>query len=83
MISMMLLAEKLDGRVKGRQVYNGKPTHKWVTQENKYSPTVINEALMIKSMIDAHKNRDVMGIDVPNAFVQVDCQRKKAARGSV
>ena len=26
MISLMLLTEKLYGRVKGRQVYNGKPT---------------------------------------------------------
>ena len=42
-----------------------------MTQENKSSPTVINEALTITSMIDAHEDRDVMGSDVPNAFVQV------------
>ena len=41
-ISLMLFADKLDGRVKVLQVYNGKPTRKWVSQENKSSPTVIN-----------------------------------------
>lgn len=53
-ISLMLLTEKFDGKIKCRQVYNGKPTREWVSKENKYPPTVINEALVITSMIDAH-----------------------------
>ena len=69
MISLMLLTEKSDGKMKGRQVYNGKPTREWVSKENKSSPTVINEALVITSMVDTHEHRDVMGSNVPNAFV--------------
>ena len=32
MISLMLLSEKLDGSMKGRQVYNGKPAQEWVSR---------------------------------------------------
>jgi hypothetical protein len=34
------------------------------------SPTVSQEAIFLKAMIDAHENRDVMSGDVPNAFIQ-------------
>ena len=71
MISLMLLTEKKDGKMKGRQVYNGKPTREQVSKENKSSPTVMNESLIITSLVDAYEDRDVMGSDVPNAFVQV------------
>ena len=57
--------------MKGCQVYNGEPTREWVSKENKSSPTVMNEALGITSLVDAHEDRDVMGSYVPNAFVQI------------
>ena len=79
MISLMLLTEKSDGKMKGRQVYNGKPTREWVSKENKSSPTVMNEALVITSLVDAHEHRDVMGSDVPNAFVQVVLPEKEGS----
>ena len=67
----MLLTGKKDGKMKGRQVYNGKPTREWVSKENKSSPTVMNKALIITSLVDAHEDWDVMGSDVPNACIQV------------
>ena len=33
MISLMLLTEKDDGKMKGRHVYNGKSTQEWVIKE--------------------------------------------------
>ena len=74
---------KKDGKMKGRQVYNGKPTREWVSKENKSSPTVMNEALIITSLVDAHEDRDVMGSDFPNAFVQVVLPENKEGSNRV
>ena len=56
MISLMSLTEKEDGKMKDRQVYNGKPTREWMSKENNSSPTVMNEALIITSLVDAHED---------------------------
>ena len=77
MISLMLLTEKKHGDIKGRQVYNGKPTRDWVSKEDKASPTVATEALLLTAMIDSIENRDVMSADIPNAFIQAKLERKQ------
>ena len=77
MISLMLLTKKASGEIKGRQVYNGKPSRDWVSKEEKASPTVANEALTLTCMVDAHEGRDVMGADVPNAFIQTSLPKRK------
>jgi hypothetical protein len=41
-----------------------------VTKEDVSTPTVLAEAVMLTCVIDAHENRDVAVIDIPNAFVQ-------------
>ena len=79
MISLMLSTEKADGKMKCFQVYNGKPTREWVSKENKSSPAVNNEALVITSMINANEHRGVMGSNVPNTFVQVDLPEKEGS----
>jgi hypothetical protein len=68
--AIMFLSEKRTGAVKGRMVYNGKPTRKWLSREESASPTVALESIMLTAMIDAQEGRDVMSADVPNAFVQ-------------
>lgn len=68
--ALMFLTEKRDGRIKGRMVYNGKPTREWLSREDAMSPTATLEALFITAVIDAHEGRDVMTADVPNAFIQ-------------
>ena len=66
----MFLTEKNDKRIKGRLVYNGKPTRGFVNKEDSASPTAASESINITCAIDAHENRDVMTADIPNAFVQ-------------
>jgi regulator of RNase E activity RraB len=34
MEALMLLTEKRDGTIKGRMVYNGKPTREWLSRED-------------------------------------------------
>jgi len=68
--ALMLLTEKHDGSVKGRCVYNGKPTRKWLDKDDAASPTVATESIMLTATIDAKEGRDVMTADVPNAFIQ-------------
>ena len=66
----MFFTEKRDGTIKGRCVYNGKPTRQWLDKEDSASPTVAIESLTTLGQIDAHENRDVMTVDIPNMFIQ-------------
>ena len=43
--ALMFLTEKRDGTIKGRCVYNGKPTRQWLNKEDSASPTVAIESL--------------------------------------
>jgi hypothetical protein len=70
MMALMLLTEKRDGAVKGRMVYNGKPSRDWLMKEDAASPTASLESILITGVIDAYEKRDVMTADVPNAFIQ-------------
>jgi hypothetical protein len=56
----MFLGEKRCGTVKGRMVYNGKPTREWLSREDSASPTAALESIMLTAVIDAHEERDVM-----------------------
>ncbi|CAJ1968219.1 unnamed protein product [Cylindrotheca closterium] len=69
--AMMLLAEKqFKKTVKGRLVYQGDGTHEWLLREDTASPTALQEAITTTCVIDANKGRDIMTMDVPNAFIQ-------------
>ena len=41
------------------------------------SPTVSTEAVMLTSIIEALENRDVVIIDIPNAFIQTKIEDEK------
>jgi hypothetical protein len=69
-VALMFLGEKQDGTIKGRMVYNGKPTREWLSREDSASPTAALESIMLTAVIDAHEGRDVMTCDIPNAFIQ-------------
>jgi len=62
-------------KMKGRLLYNGKPTRN-IDRENSASPTATNESINITCCIDAHKNRDIMSADTPNAFVQTELPKR-------
>ncbi|CAJ1959417.1 unnamed protein product [Cylindrotheca closterium] len=68
----MLLAEKqFEKTIKGRLVYQGDGTCEWLSREDTASPTASQEATTTSCVIDAHEEgRDVMTMDVPNAFIQ-------------
>jgi hypothetical protein len=68
--ALMFLGEKQDGTVKGRMVYNGKPTREWLSREDSVSPTAALESITLTEVIDAHEERDVMKCNIPNAFIQ-------------
>jgi hypothetical protein len=59
-----------DGTIKGRMVYNGKSTRKWLSTEDSASPTAALESIMLIAVINAHEERNMMTCDIPNAFIQ-------------
>jgi hypothetical protein len=67
---IVFLTEKRDNTVKGRLVYNGRPTREWLSREDSASPTVSSESIMLTAIVDAKEERDNMTADVPNAFIQ-------------
>ena len=69
---MMLVTEKRCGKIKGRMVFDGRKTRKWITKEDSASPTATLEGILWTLTIDAYDNRDVMSADVPNAFIQTE-----------
>jgi hypothetical protein len=68
--ALMFLTEKRDKSIKGRMVYNGKPTREWLSREDSTSPTAALESIMLTAIVDAKEGRDVMTCDIPNAFIQ-------------
>ena len=66
----MILNEKRDKSIKGRMVYNGKPTWEWLLREYSEIPTAALEIIMITSIVDAKEERYVMSADVQNALIQ-------------
>ena len=75
--ALLYLTQKRDKSIKGRMVYNGKPTREWLGREETASPTASLESIILTAMIDAREGRDVMSADVPNAFVQTDLDIKE------
>ena len=74
---LMLLTRKQSGDVKGRLAYNGKRTRDWISKQDKSSPTVSNESIMITCAIDAYEKRNIITLDIPNAFIQTKTPKKE------
>jgi hypothetical protein len=66
----MFIGQKWTGETKARMVAGGNTQQGHVTKEESSSPTVSTEAVLLTSIVDAHKGRDVTVIDIPNAFIQ-------------
>ena len=69
MEGLMFLSEKKTGKVKECLTYNGKPTRQWAGKDDKSSPTALTESILLLAGIDAAEGRDVMVLDIPNAFI--------------
>ena len=70
MESLIFLNEKRDKTVKARMCANGSSQRAYIAQEDVSSPTATLEAIITTGVIDAKQRRDVMTLDIPNAFVQ-------------
>jgi hypothetical protein len=68
--ALMFLTEKRDSTIKGRTVYNGKPTRDWHNKEDSASPTESLESIFLTSIIAGKEERDIMTAEIPNAFIQ-------------
>ena len=76
MDGLMFVTQKRSDECKGRLAYNGKPTRSWIGHEDKSSPTAATESIMLTIVIDALQKRDVITIDIPNAFIQPGMPKK-------
>ena len=72
MESLIFLVEKRDGTVKARTCANGSTQRAYIPREEAASPTAATEAILITGVIEAKQRRDVMTLDIPNAFVQTN-----------
>ena len=70
MESLIFLTEKQDGTVKAQTCANGSTQRAYIPREEVTSPTAATEAILISGVIDDKQKRDVITLDVPNAFVQ-------------
>ncbi len=75
--SLIFLTEKRDARIKARACANGSKQRLWMSKEDASSPTVSQEAVMLTAAIEAHENREVAIVDIPNAFIQTDHKGEK------
>ena len=67
--SLLFLTKKRTGEVKGRMLYNSKPTREWLSKEGSASPTTSLESIYLTAVINAKENHDVMTADIPNVFI--------------
>jgi hypothetical protein len=68
--SHMFIGQKWTRETKARMVAGGNTQRGHVTKEELSSPTVFTKAVLLTSIVNAHKGRDVAVIDIPNAFIQ-------------
>ena len=68
--SHIFVEQKWDGLIKARKVIGGNKQRDYITKEDVSSPTVSAEAVMLTCVIDAQEDRDIVVVEIPNAFVQ-------------
>lgn len=72
MRDLIILTQKRDGIKKGRLAYNGKPTRTCISREESSSRTTNQVGIFLTSTIDAYERRDIMSVDIPNTYIQVN-----------
>ncbi len=66
----MLIGQKRTGETKARMVTGGNMQRGHVTKEESSSPTVSSKAVLLTSIVDACKGRDIAVVDILNVFIQ-------------
>ena len=72
LITINLIIEKRDGRLKARTRADGYKQRPYITKERSSSPMVSTEALSITLTIDAQENREVATYDVAGVYLNTD-----------
>ena len=70
MDSIIFITEKRDCSIKAQACANGSVQRKYITKEEASSPTVTMDGLLTTCCIDAKQEREIITLDIPNAFVQ-------------
>ena len=86
MNSLIFLTEKRDITIKARACANGSIQKTYVDKNKAASQTVTTEALLTTAVIYAKQQRNVMTLDISNAFVQTpmpDSDQKVIMRSNV
>ena len=78
MESLIFLVEKRDKVMKARTCADGSSQRAYVSKEEAASPTAATESIMLTGVIDAKQGRDVITLDIPNAFVQTSIPQGKS-----
>jgi hypothetical protein len=73
----LFLKKKRCGKIKERTIAGGNKQRGYINKADASSPTVSTQVLLLTCIIDAHEGRDVMAIDIPNAFVQTQVKDPK------
>ena len=76
MRSLLFLVEKRDGTKKAMHCADGSIQRGWISSDDASSPTVHTESVMLTAVVDAHKRRDVVTADVPNALIQTKLEKR-------
>ena len=69
---LMFLKQKRSGQIKGWGCADGRKQRLYTRKEEKTSPTVTTEPVMLTSTIDAKEGWDVVTVDIPGAFMHSD-----------
>eukprot|EP00957_Ditylum_brightwellii_P030079 2276858-Ditylum_brightwellii.AAC.1 len=70
MKSLIFLTKKRDKTIKARVCVNGITQRSYIAREEAASPMAAIEAIFITGVIEAKQNRDIMMLNIPNAFIQ-------------
>ena len=66
----IFVEQKRDGNIKACTVIGGDRQRDYITKEDVSSLTMSDEAVMLTCVIKAQEGRDVVVVDIPNAFAQ-------------
>ena len=69
---MFLKLKSDEVTIKGRGCAYGKGKRYWLSKEDKSSPTVSAEGLVLSCMIDAMEIRELATVDIPGSFLHTD-----------
>jgi hypothetical protein len=81
--SHIFIEQKRDRKIKAWKLIGGNKQRNYITKEDVSSPTVSAEAVMLTCIIDAVEDRDIVVVDIPNAFAQTVVSEEDAEHRAV